>query len=275
MSSYFFIKLYHEVLHDPKMGRLTDDLWRRTIEIFLLAGEHAAARHLSTSQNDGLLPPVDDMSWTLRLSVEKLESDLAALEKYNITSKTIGGQWLVVNFAKRQAAIEGAERVAAHRDRSKKEQYYESETPLLNDSNESVTSRYTELDIDIDHSKKNKQNGAGKPRGGAKQAHNEAIDTLTKVFSQWTSIPCPNGNGVKGAAATRWYAPLNRMWILCQKDTTQTAGLIEKAIGRMREKKLTISAPQSIEKIANSIYGENGAAKSRNVAADWQKALKR
>lgn len=148
MSSYFFIKLFHEVLHDPKMGRLTDDLWRRTIEVFLLAGEYAAARHLSASKNDGLLPPVNDMAWTLRLSIEKLESDLAALEKCNIVGKTIGGQWIVVNFTKRQAAIDGAERVAAYRDRGKKEQYYESETPLTDIGNASVTSRYTELDID-------------------------------------------------------------------------------------------------------------------------------
>ena len=39
MGAKFWIKLYHEILDDPKMGRMPDRLWRRTIELFLLAGE--------------------------------------------------------------------------------------------------------------------------------------------------------------------------------------------------------------------------------------------
>jgi len=29
MGSPYWIKLYHEILNDPKMGRLPDRLWRR------------------------------------------------------------------------------------------------------------------------------------------------------------------------------------------------------------------------------------------------------
>lgn len=76
-----------------------------------------------------------------------------------------------------------------------------------------------------------------------------------KVFSQWTSIPRPNGNGTKGTLATRWYAPLNRLWVMCGRDDTRSAQLIKDSIDLMREKKLNISAPQSIEKVSASIYG--------------------
>ena len=59
MTKRFWIKLYIEILDDPKMGRLGDDLWRRAAELFLLAGKEG---------NDGALPPIDEMAWTLRLS---------------------------------------------------------------------------------------------------------------------------------------------------------------------------------------------------------------
>ena len=46
MASKYWIKLYYEILDDPKLGKLTDWLFRRAIELFLLAGEN---------DNDGLL----------------------------------------------------------------------------------------------------------------------------------------------------------------------------------------------------------------------------
>jgi len=39
MTGNYWIKLYIEILHDAKMGAMSDRLWRRTIEMFLLAGE--------------------------------------------------------------------------------------------------------------------------------------------------------------------------------------------------------------------------------------------
>jgi hypothetical protein len=47
VAARFWIKLYLEILDDPKMGRLPDHLWRRAVELFLLAGR---------AGNDGALP---------------------------------------------------------------------------------------------------------------------------------------------------------------------------------------------------------------------------
>jgi len=58
MATKFWIKLYVEILDDAKMGRLSNHLWRRAVEFFLLAGREG---------NDGALPPVEEMAWTLRL----------------------------------------------------------------------------------------------------------------------------------------------------------------------------------------------------------------
>lgn len=147
MPSYFWIKLYHEILHDPKMGRLPDNLWRRVIEIFLLAGEN---------DDEGNLPSIESMAWTLRLSVEELEANLQDLIKCNIVTQTPTG-WHVTHYAQRQSAIPTKERVNAHRDREKKQAYYAMETLEDESSNESLQSRYTDIDIELDKDKSKKK----------------------------------------------------------------------------------------------------------------------
>lgn len=154
MTSYSWIKLYHEVLHDPKMGRLTDNLWRRTIEVFLLAGEVG---------NDGALPPLEDMAWTLRLSIEELEANLTALSKYDIVAQTPYG-WSVTHFSKRQAPIDVNERVSAYRDRVKKHDYYAPVTDEKQEGNEDVTNRYRDTEKSkIQNKNRSEKNRAEKP----------------------------------------------------------------------------------------------------------------
>lgn len=98
-----WIKLYLEILHDPKMGRMSDHLWRRVIEMFLLAGEF---------DQDGLLPPVEDMAWRLRTSAELLIEDLQALQ--GIVEINSNG-WFVKKFKERQWS-ESYERVKRYRN---------------------------------------------------------------------------------------------------------------------------------------------------------------
>lgn len=101
-----WIKLFVELLDDPKMGRLPDWLWRRAIELFLLAGENG---------NDGLLPPVEDMAWRLRISPEKLTEALQALSQVGVVHETPAG-WMVTHFKDRQYS-ESYERVKRFRER--------------------------------------------------------------------------------------------------------------------------------------------------------------
>jgi len=98
-----WIKLYLEIMDDPKMGRLSDHLWRRTIELFLLAGENDA---------DGLLPSVEDMAWRLRAAADELTADLQSLK--GIVELTSDG-WLVTKFKDRQYS-ESYERVKRYRN---------------------------------------------------------------------------------------------------------------------------------------------------------------
>lgn len=109
-----WIKLYTEILRDPKMGRLTDRQYRTCISLFLLAGQ--------VDQN-GELPDLVDIAWHLRLDETALRDDMAALEAIGILTCT-DNQWNVTRFVDRQARNpsetpeEVGKRVKAHRQRS-------------------------------------------------------------------------------------------------------------------------------------------------------------
>ena len=109
----FWIKLWIAMLADPKMASLPNDLWRRTVECFLMAGE---------KNEDGFLPPLTEMSWTLRMQAEHIENDLVELQKVGILN-AIDGRWFVNNFAARQAPSNSSQRSKHHRIREKAKHY--------------------------------------------------------------------------------------------------------------------------------------------------------
>ena len=85
MSTTYWIKLYHEILRDPKMARLPDRVWRRAIELFLLAGQ---------IEQDGTLPEFEDIAWQLRVEPDGLLEDMRTLERHGLLTETEDG-WIV------------------------------------------------------------------------------------------------------------------------------------------------------------------------------------
>jgi DnaD/phage-associated family protein len=109
MTATYWIKLYYEILGDKKMARMDDHLWRRTVELFLLAGEN---------EKQGELPSMKDICWSLRSESGLLHVDLDELKDLGIVSEK-DGVWTVVNFAKRQAPSANAKRQKKYRDNHK------------------------------------------------------------------------------------------------------------------------------------------------------------
>lgn len=131
-----WIKLYLEILDDPKMGRLPDHLWRRTVELFLIAGKVG---------NDGKLPPVGEMAWTLRSTEQEITECLQALagKEFGIVHAD-GDQWFVSKFEKRQYS-ESYERVKRYRNaksnaRSNEDEAVYSSSSSSSNSNSSLNS---------------------------------------------------------------------------------------------------------------------------------------
>lgn len=136
MAAKYWIKLYHEILRDRKMVTMDDHLWRRCIECFLMAGDY---------DQSGALPPLADMAFELRVSEERLETDLNELMSVGILDVEDGG-YIVRQFAKRQATMPKAEYNRRRRNNEQSQEHYE-------DRYQSVTNGNTEKireDIDID-----------------------------------------------------------------------------------------------------------------------------
>lgn len=163
MASKYWIKLYQEILDDPKMGMLPAELWRFTIELFLLAGEIDC---------NGTLPNVTKIAWRLRYSVSQVETWLDELSKETgIVTNTKAG-WEVTNFAKRQAASDVNERVKHFRERQKRQnEAPPPEVETVTESNETpqkrVTKKKRKVTPDTDTDKESKYpNGATPPLNG-------------------------------------------------------------------------------------------------------------
>jgi DnaD/phage-associated family protein len=131
MGRFTWIKLYTEILGDPKMGRLPDYLWRRAVELFLLAGQTGTT---------GQLPPVEEMAWVLRLEPSKLGQNLQSLAEIGVVHEAEPGKWVVTHFAKRQAAMSDTERKQKQRaGENSSRQRHEPSTPLSRNGHEIVT----------------------------------------------------------------------------------------------------------------------------------------
>jgi hypothetical protein len=107
-KTFYWIKLYHELLTNPGMGKLDDHTWRRAIELFLVAGDYA---------REGALPPLDDIAWELRTTPDDILQALLKLAELSVVGSLDQENWAIVNFARRQAAVTSAERSRRYRQR--------------------------------------------------------------------------------------------------------------------------------------------------------------
>jgi len=92
-----WIKIYLEILDDPKIGRLAVWLRWRFVELVLVAAE---------SDQSGTLPPVTQLAWRLRVGEADLVKSLRSLSEIGVVCQQ-GGRWKVTNFEKRQAVLSG------------------------------------------------------------------------------------------------------------------------------------------------------------------------
>lgn len=142
MASNHWLKLWHETLHDPKIGRLPDRLYRRFIECLLAAGEGATER--------GDLPDAADLAWTLHTEEHELRAELGELARLGLLSADEDGVYFVTKFANRQAAMDDAERKRRSRDGAKRGAYYQPVTERDALAVAPVTIRDTDSDSEED-----------------------------------------------------------------------------------------------------------------------------
>lgn len=104
-----WIKLWVEMLSDPKVARLPDSVYRKFIETLLLAGY----------RNDGgTLPSIADMAWILHTDDTCIITALNDLKACGLVHQNGNGDWVVTNFDKRQETP-AAERMRRMRERKR------------------------------------------------------------------------------------------------------------------------------------------------------------
>lgn len=104
MSQWF--RMYAEVLDDPKVQRLSPELFRAWVNILCL-----------TAKRDGVLPPPDEIAFALRTPQAKSSATLAALTSAGLLDQTDDG-YQPHNWNGRQFKSDVSnERVKRHRQR--------------------------------------------------------------------------------------------------------------------------------------------------------------
>lgn len=134
-TNNYWMKLWFDILRDPKMGMLPDRLWRRVIELFLLAGQKG---------EEGLLPTVAEIAWQLNKPEKAIIIDLENIRKTGIVDINGNGVWYVANFKKRNAPVENTKRVKDFRTRERYEKGNEDVTEVKRECNEALQLRYQE-----------------------------------------------------------------------------------------------------------------------------------
>jgi hypothetical protein len=265
MSTKYWIKLYHEILHDPKMGRMPDHLWRRVIELFLIAGEH---------NRGGVLPPLTEIAWALRLREEQLETEMIELQKTGILS-SIDGVWIVTKFAERQEPMDKAEYMRRKREQQQKDHYY-GEDDTLQDSYQSVTNSNadTDTDIDIDINAADAalappeppKKGEKKARKLPDKAIHQERGKLIEHFLARSKVRFPNvkTNSEIKAAQKLWWGPADQILEITNKDPAIYRTLIDAAVEQMDRENLHIS---NLNSILNIVIGLEGKSKRASTGA--------
>jgi hypothetical protein len=134
----YWAKIYIEIIDDPKMATMPDRLWRRTIELFLLAKKF---------NNGGHLPDTKQLAWILRMTTDELDLDLKQISQTGIVKAESGG-WFVVQFEKRQSASTSTERSQQFRKRTQANQYYDNDATQLQRNVAQSTETDTETDTE-------------------------------------------------------------------------------------------------------------------------------
>lgn len=220
MAHKLWLKLWHKILDDSKMARLPDDLWRRSIEFFVLAGE---------KDSDGELPNLDEICWRLRIPETVVQTQMDQLESVGILKKD-SGVWRVVNYSHyQQKPMTGAERVRIWRECNER-------------GNETLQET-----LPRGEEKRGEENINGyKPKRAKTRSlsYSAEYDKIKEHFIAVSGIGEDKTNYTTWKK--QWYDPINALLGIAKNDTDLLAGLIEDAIKKLRDGKCTIKAPISL-----------------------------
>lgn len=260
MASKYWIKLYHEILDDPKMGLMPDRLWRRTIELFLIAGEF---------DQGGDLPTVEEIAYRLHLGKEETLDDLNYLLAEKIVVKRETGRWAVRKFEERQSALSSTQRSRYYRKSQREKEYYGDENKYATEAGRNVANSATIRPIDkirLDKIRIDKNSGTKRCNNGDETLQDgddieEKENQLINDFCSIAKIPFP----FQMKTQSEWISQVGE-WI----DLGVTREDIEKAVEYADKNNFSIARPASITNLikADLSYRKRNNGKDRIQAGE-------
>jgi hypothetical protein len=98
-----YLKLTMRILDDYKIAHLPDHLWRRLIELRLIAVfEYSEWQERSDDFELGDLPPAPGIAWRLRISEDELARSLNELIAHRLLIVRPNGRYHLLDFAEKQ-----------------------------------------------------------------------------------------------------------------------------------------------------------------------------
>lgn len=244
-----WVKLYTEILRDPKMAALPDHRFRVCVNLFALAGQ---------LDEDGRLGTTEDVAFHLRLEAADVADEMQSLAEVGVTMCKKGVWWLK-NWQTRNGKAASdkpesrRERVQKWRENKAKVDDVKREgnadvTPLHPPRNGSRKEKNREEEI------REEQPSVG---GSAPTSAPEPdpVKELAVIFEQASGIkrPEPTTKSGRETVGVTWWKPLREM---VQMANGSAAGRLQEAVIKMRRDDLTIKAPASVLAVFTSLDGK-------------------
>jgi len=262
-SSMPWVKLYTEMLNDPKLFILPDLAKLRFIQLILLAGECDAEGYLVSGDTPLSLQYI---AHRLVVDIGKLQDEIDMLLDAGLIEMD-DGAYCVVNFSKRQGRSQEEKRILwrerQQKSRANRDAQVTEPTP---ENNVTPVSLVTHAPVTLPEERRGEEEKRRKPppppktgggRANGRSFWKEDIRELAGVFAskRGCPIPSPGGKSEYAAVNKRWVSPLAHILALCDNDPRRAARLIEITIGHMSGR-LTFSAPDQIVKTAESLAAD-------------------
>ena len=241
MATMPWVKLYTEILDDPKLGRMSDALKWRFIQLILLAGE---------CDQEGLIPLyLDDISWRLRIEIDLLKKDLTDLEGYglitiNMTPSDYIDSVTVIKFQERQGRTQSAKR---EQWRDRQQRHRDKDKDVTGDT--SVTNEGVTL---LDKSKSREEEDV-------EEEQQQPFSLLVDAFINESGIPSFGGNQRDVEAGQRMV------------KAGVTPDDITAAVKELRDKDYNMVSIASVEKAAYNVKGKRTKVDSASIPVEvWE-----
>ena len=229
----YWLKLYTEILDDPKYFRLSDSAKLGMVELMIVA---------KRLDMDGEVTSIEDVAFYTRRTVEWWTPVFEELSKIEYLVSN-GSETIIRKFAERQAAVDGAERIKQFRALKHKQEF------MSRDSNEPVTIRNGDSDSDSDSEKikelPEKKSGKSAPIKETKPSKNNELETrLINKFTDITGIKMMPTEYSKNQKL--WYQAVRHMLFQVDGDIDEALSLLEFAIKKMDKAPLDYYNPNSV-----------------------------